>query len=664
MTQITATIHVPSPTGNKPATGYMVWSPTRRRFADDRIILPAPFTVRLDQGTVTFQADPSTAEWVWRVDEVFTHQPQTTVYVVVQGDIPLNYANLDRINPETLEPFAEPSALWWQTANNTIQNAAIISDQLLLTRYNGQTLNLGNIRGRQGTRGLQGIPGTPGKDGTNGLNGGSNELTALHVTEEGPTRTALNATTASQIQAEVPPLVSDAISNDPTVAQAAAELAQADAGLIRATDPRIPRIGDANTFTVQNKDGGTPFRVEGDSTYIGDTEMRPTPGERFTLESTSGHWLFDVDPASGRVYAPSLHADTLTVNGEPVGGGSGALSRVVVLIAAGQSNMEGRGQPVNAELDPVDPRIVMWDWPTSSLKTATVPLSSQQSQLGLSPATVIARETLDKEPPGTHVVIIQAAAGGSGLVQESETGVWQVGYTGTRPRLFEIMMAQVNAALPKIVEKYGLTPNVRFIWHQGEADAITPKADYAAAFDTLVAEVRSRLGLPNMTVTLGGLLPLYGNPIMDVHQETPMRLLRAGYAPANPNSGGSQALDDLVHFHRSGVEDIGRAMYAAYRRAVANTAASIPTPPMDVAATLFAGRLTVTWTAPLCRVTDYLVEYSADEGSWTPITGRPLPSAPRAVALGITGDVIRIRVSTINENGTAHPTEPTTAVGA
>lgn len=419
-------------------------------------------------------------------------------------------------------------------------------------------------------------------------------------------------------------------------------------------DPRIPLEGDDGVFRLQNKDGGIPFRVEEDSTWVGTTEMRPTDDDHFRLATISGHMLLDADPVSGEVYIPLLR----TSGGGGTGGGA-LVRRVILDVWAGQSNAEGRGRPFGPELDPQDERIRMWDWSTNALTTATVPLSSQQSKLGLSPATVVARDTIRDEPEGSVIVILNAAAGGSGLIADVPQGNWSVGYVGANPRLYPIMLTALDRAVAAIRARYGMAPTVRFFWHQGEADYESNPSAYATALDQLVEGVRAHLGQPDLPVILGGVTAL-NNPITAVHKQTPLRLVRTGYAESVPNGGGSSGPSDAVHYHREGVEKLGAGMAAAYRRALTNTTDSVPVPPLTVASSLTGGTLTVSWSAPLCRVTGYLVEYSANNAAWATVPARAVPLDRQAIVGGLTGTV-RVRVSTINDVGTSNPTQPVTA---
>lgn len=436
------------------------------------------------------------------------------------------------------------------------------------------------------------------------------------------------------------------------------------AQLVRSTDPRIPQVGQEDAFLVMNADGGVPFRVEGDSTFVGNTEV--VPDEVFSVVSKSGHLLFSIDPVSGKVYAPNLYANSFQLAGAPASGaGSKSVTRVIINCQLGQSNGEGRAKPYGGALDPADSRIDMYHWPTGELRTATVPLSSQQQQTGLSVITEVSRHTLRREPEGTVVVILNAAVGNSPLVGATAAiGSWNTAYTGSEPHLAEIALSALDATIAAATRKYGLAPEVRLFWHQGEADS--NYSAYVSALDALISVFRAKYG-PTVPFTLGGMVPEYiksatgRDQIRRAHIQTPARHLVTAYADGIPNGGGSANTGDIVHYGRAGVETLGADMYEAYRRALANTAGSVPVPPPVVNARQRAGSLIVSWEQPFCRVTGYKLEHSADGESWTTV---PAPAVALETSASIASTAAYVRISTINENGTSAPTTPVIALGA
>ena len=59
-----------------------------------------------------------------------------------------------QVDPDTLDPAAEPEAAWWTFANgladdaaNAVVSGTIVGDDLILTQNDGDTINAGNVRG-------------------------------------------------------------------------------------------------------------------------------------------------------------------------------------------------------------------------------------------------------------------------------------------------------------------------------------------------------------------------------------------------------------------------------------------------------------------------------------------------------------------------------------
>ncbi|MHA4819844.1 sialate O-acetylesterase [Streptomyces aculeolatus] len=327
----------------------------------------------------------------------------------------------------------------------------------------------------------------------------------------------------------------------------------------------------------------------------------------------------------------------------------------------GQSNGEGRGAPYGPRLDPPDSRIWMWDWAAGELRTATVPLSSQQTRAGYSPISRIARRHLEAGGPETRVVVLNAAAGGSGLVAQPPAGTWQVGHLGPGPALYDIATAALDAVLAAIRDRYGVTPQTWLYWHQGESDHGTEEADYARALDELCTAVRKHLGDDTVPFAAGGLVPEETPPprVRRALTGLPSRVEYTAYTDGIAN-GGDGAGAGLVHYFREAAERLGDAMFDASLRAAVAAADSVPHKPLDVSATYGGGTLVVTWSAPLCRWTDFIVQYALDDGPWL-TAHRQVPCEVRETVPGLTGDAARVRVATVNAGVI---TEFTTAVRA
>lgn len=438
---------------------------------------------------------------------------------------------------------------------------------------------------------------------------------------------ASDATTASSIrragsdsgaavEERIEPVAAAIIASDSTVAAAAA--VAVDGALD--VSPRIPQLGDPAAFEIEDQEGTVSFAVLPD----------------------------------GGVYAP-------TINGAAAGP-----TRVLVLYGAGQSNMEGRAVPYGEFLDLVDPNLMMWNWSTEALSTATVPLSSQQAQTGLSVLTVIGREALQDLPAGTVVVLVNAGVGSSPLVGSNSAGTWNPS-SGATPNLYNVFLDTITSVRAAVAARFeGVPVTEAMVWHQGEAD--TTRDTYADVWDELCDGVRAHTGNASLPVVLGGIVPEYivAQPtralVREAHIGTPARKLRTAYADGIPNGGGSANTGDIVHYAREGATQLGKAMWTGLKRALTNTAASVPVPPHDVAVTRVDGNVTVRWSPPWCRVTGYAVEYSTNGGStWSTVT-RPIP-LDTATTFTQTADAVLVRVATVNENGTSAPSTPVPTIG-
>lgn len=124
MTTVTIRALEPRPDGKAPASGYSYWSPTKQRVEDSTIIVPRPFRIDLTDGVASFDADPTTIAWVWKVEEKLIGAPARTRYLVIPDQPEVEYADLVEVDPATLEPSAEPEAAWWAALESAETGAA------------------------------------------------------------------------------------------------------------------------------------------------------------------------------------------------------------------------------------------------------------------------------------------------------------------------------------------------------------------------------------------------------------------------------------------------------------------------------------------------------------------------------------------------------------
>ena len=101
---------VDSTTGTVPAKGFLLFRPTRARFAGTQEVLPRSFRVALDvDGKASVPLEETTSEWCWQVQLSIQETPARVEHVAVHAD-DTQWASLTRVNPEDLSPVTLPTA--------------------------------------------------------------------------------------------------------------------------------------------------------------------------------------------------------------------------------------------------------------------------------------------------------------------------------------------------------------------------------------------------------------------------------------------------------------------------------------------------------------------------------------------------------------------------
>lgn len=440
----------------------------------------------------------------------------------------------------------------------------------------------------------------------------------------------------------------DGLTDATTVGKAVAKAADAEAarnaiGAPSSTDARLPNKELPEGFAIADSTGKEAFAVNADGTLMLGSAQYSDDGVSLDITGLDNTIALRIG-IDGAVTIPDLKSMT-----QP--------TAVHILIGAGQSNMEGQGLPNIPDYDPVDARIFQYGWKAGAISQATPILDMIGTGVGLSPLTVIAREYIKRQSPDTVVLLIPAGKGNSGLTVDVGNGTWDAAVSGN---YYTQMIAKIAAARTAATTRWGFAPQVKaFFWHQGETDGLqdVASATYASAFDALVSALRTAVGIADLPVIVGGMNPdwyfNYSNRVKPsvAHIATPVRLTRAAYAEGVRNGGGAQNTTDLIHYHREAVVVLGERMFAAYARALANTAASIPYPPLRVTGSLIAGELNIEWSAPLCRFTSFTVYWTIDAG--TEQSAVISSGATSHQVTGIGGTRASIAVATTNPVGTS-----------
>lgn len=418
---------------------------------------------------------------------------------------------------------------------------------------------------------------------------------------------------------------------------------------------------DDGEIVVLNRAGQAPFRIDAEgNTYIGYMKFEESR-EPLQLVTKLDQIIGEIDNDGRFIIYDPVFPNGFT---GPGGGGAAGVTELHPFLASGQSNMQGPGQEgTPAELDPVDPRILQFGSHRQVIEVAPVPLDMHGPALGLSPATVFAREYLKTQPAHVGVLLIPAAHGGTNFTDVPGTLTWNhAAAVANGEPANDLYQKSVDQALAAVAADPRCTPIKGILWHQGEGSASDGFAGYGARMDTLVADYRADLGIADLPFLVGQMNPEGFNAsraeIDQAHKDVPRRIQRSAFAPVIPD-GGRYA--DTTHFSRMAVQALGKNYVDAYWRSLVNTSTAQPLRPQNVTALLVGDSLAVKWDAPFCRVTGYRVEHY-NGTAWVAAT-RAYPMDLQETITGVTGPV-RVRVVAIHDSLESAPSTPVYANGA
>ena len=416
-----------------------------------------------------------------------------------------------------------------------------------------------------------------------------------------------------------------------------------------------------DSFTVLDGKNRSALSVNPDgSTTIGSTLINDNdPGLR----------VLDLD---NRVAFEITRGGKTIINDLVGGGGSTSVTELHAFICAGQSNMSGRGDPIDPMLDVENPRLLQYGAKNRTLEPAPAILDMMDTPVGLSTARQFGLRYLADQPDHVGVLLITAAHGGTGFTYEPKPGrkTWTKGHADTPENaLYENALQQSQEALTQ-GEAAGYSVKLQgLLWHQGEANGSSLPQNmqtYAEQLDGLINNFRVDLDVPDLPVVVGEMMPegmrdsVAKRSIGYIHAQTPERVQRVAFAPAPDNT---MRHNDLAHFSREGAILLGDSFFDAWPRAVLNVSTGKPRAARNVTAYRVGDQVTVAWSAPMCRVTKYVVEWaSTPDGSWQEI--------PREWPMNLSETFtahdapVWVRVTVYEDTSPATPSNPLPALGA
>jgi len=93
------------------------------------LVLPVPFHEKIGAGGVTdVELAPTGVEWAWRVYVQVHGVSAYSEYVAVPDVEAMDFTDLIRVDPATLDPTAAPEAAWWAALNQAQLGVQAIVD--------------------------------------------------------------------------------------------------------------------------------------------------------------------------------------------------------------------------------------------------------------------------------------------------------------------------------------------------------------------------------------------------------------------------------------------------------------------------------------------------------------------------------------------------------
>lgn len=220
--------------------------------------------------------------------------------------------------------------------------------------------------------------------------------------------------------------------------------------------------------------------------------------------------------------------------------------RIFLLI--GQSNMAGRGKPLEEQDTTPHPRVLVFNQ-AQAWKPAVDPLHFDKPRvvgvgLGLTFAKTIAEQS------DATIGLVPAAFGGSPIADWARDG-----------KHYTAALARAKAALQD-----GTLAGI--LWHQGESNSSDPKKaeGYQAKLDELVNNLRADLEAPDVPFIAGTLADTakgaYVSQINEALRTLPDRVRRTGCVLAK----GLTMSGDKIHFDAASYRELGKRYAAEWLR--------------------------------------------------------------------------------------------------
>ncbi len=247
-----------------------------------------------------------------------------------------------------------------------------------------------------------------------------------------------------------------------------------------------------------------------------------------------------------------------------------------IIVGAGQSNALQSDEPILGERV-VDARVHIWEGETSRVV--------ESSETYLLPE--FAREYVRTLAPDRRVLLVSAAEGATGFTTSSldpcppgykpGVGTWDRELVGDPVNLYGRLVDRATNA----VQSNAGSRLVCLLWSQGESDCIREpfldEREYAARLDDLIVTFRADVGVPDLPVIVGSMVPEWyretveRRSIATALEETPFRLPFVSYVWG---PSGLPKANEPIHWATAAQQVRGKEMATSgLGEAISNTEA-------------------------------------------------------------------------------------------
>lgn len=143
-----------------------------RRVEGDKIVLLGTMSASIEREPLAIHLAPTGAGQAWIITLLSKGGDSISGWYKVPDVDSIYFHELESVDPESMEPESKPDPEWWAMARSTVSGAELTSSgDLVLKRTDGESLNVGRVKGGKGDKGEPGARGAKGDKGERGDKG-------------------------------------------------------------------------------------------------------------------------------------------------------------------------------------------------------------------------------------------------------------------------------------------------------------------------------------------------------------------------------------------------------------------------------------------------------------------------------------------------------------